>query len=101
MPRPQAVSPLTPLGEALERHRIKRGMTKAQACAACGWTNYVQWNRLLTEYRRFEPALVVRAAEAVGMDPIKALRRARVAIVPDDTIRVMKMSEVLALRTAS
>jgi hypothetical protein len=76
-------------------------MTKAEACTACGWSNYVQWNRLLTEYRRFEPGPVVRAAEAVDMDSIQALRLARVAVVPDGTTRVMTLSEVRALQRAS
>lgn len=101
MPRPQAVVPATPLGEALEQHRQARGMTRVEAYTKAGWRSHVQWNRLLTENRRFEPGKVVCAAKAVGMDPEEALRLARVAIVPDDTTRVMTMSEVLALKTAS
>jgi hypothetical protein len=101
MARQQSVVAVTPLGVELEVHRRARGMTRAAAYKAAGWRSHQQWHRLLTEDRRFEPALVIRAAKAVGMDALTALRLARVAVVPDDTCRVMTQSEVLALQNVS
>jgi hypothetical protein len=100
MARRQAV-PVTPLGQALERHRLLRKMTKAEASEAAGFKNHVLWNRLLTVSRKYDPDLIKRAAEAVGLDLLEALRLAKVAIVPNDTCRVMTFSEVLALQNAS
>ena len=97
MPRPTTVVAVTPLGTALERCRIARGMTRQEAYQKAG-TSDTQWRRLLTEHRRFEPDVIGRAAAAVGMDLDEALNLANVALVPDDTVRVMTLSEVNALR---
>lgn len=120
MGRRQTVEPVTPLGHALEAARVAAGLTRVQAYGKAGFQSHVLWNRLLTEERRFDPGVVQRAARAVGMNFLEALRLARVAVVPndtrhivkesdaarvhvipDDTARVMTMSEVEALQNAS
>lgn len=120
MGRKQTVTPVTPLGRALEVHREAAGMTRMAAYTKAGFGSHVVWNRLLTESRRFEPDVVQRAAEAVGMNLEEALRLAGIAIIPDGTLhvvkqsdmarltvvpdntnRVMRMSEVAALQNAS
>lgn len=94
MPRPTSVVASTPLGEALERHRVARGMTRRQAYRSAR-TSETQWRRLLTDpQRRFEPELLARVASAVGMDLMEALALAKVVVIPDDTERVLRESEV-------
>lgn len=93
MARPTSVVAVTPLGTALEGHRVARGMTRQEAYRSAG-TSDAQWRRLLTERRRFEPDVIARAASAVGMDLMEALTLAKVVVVPDDTERVLRASEV-------
>lgn len=120
MGRRQTLEPVTPLGRALEQAREAAGLSRVEAYTRAGFRSHVLWNRLLTEERRFEPEVVQRAARAVGMNLLEALRLARVAIVPndtrhivkesdaarvhvipDDTARVMTVSEVEALQNVS
>lgn len=96
MPKPISVVPTTALGRALEEHRHALGMTRAQAYRAAGCTDTV-WTRLLREERRFEPSLLARAARAVGMELLTALRLAKVAVVPDNASQVLRESEMTRL----
>lgn len=100
MARPQAVVPATPLGEALEQHRQARGMTKTQAYTAARMQSHELWNRLLTEQRRFDPFLIGRAAQAVGLDVPTALFLAGTDFQRDESNRIMRVSELVDLLDA-
>lgn len=100
MPRPTTVIPSTPLGRELERCRAAKGISRKAASEGAN-TSDVQWNRLLTEQRRFEPSMVRRAAEAVGLSVKDAFKLAGIAIVPDGTSRIITVSEWEQLQEAS
>jgi hypothetical protein len=100
MARATTVIPRTSLGKALERYRLAKKISRKQAYEKAR-TSDVQWTRLLTEDRKFEPNLVKRAALAVGLPVEEAFLLARIAVVPNGTSRVITKREFEELLTAS
>jgi len=91
--------PLTPLGKALEKARVDARLTRAQAIDLAQ-SSRKQWSCFLHERREFAVVPVVRAANAVGLDPAKALELIGCAVVPDSTTRTVTISELLQLQMA-
>lgn len=100
MARPTSVVATTDLGAAIERCRGAAGLTRKDVYEEAG-TSSAQYGRLLTEQRRFEVDLVCRVARAVGLEELEALRLARIAVVPDDTLQVVTLSRFHQLAAAS
>lgn len=98
MAKPITVLPTTPLGIALESHRVGKGMTRREAYEKAGSSDK-QWTRLLTLTSRFAPETVMRAADAVGMPVDVAFALAGIVIVPDDS-RVITESQLEVLRAS-
>lgn len=99
MARPISVRPLTPLGKALEECRNAASMTRSEAIRRAA-SSRAQWSRMLHDDRDFDLGPVVRAANAVGLDPTEALRLIGYAVVPDETPRAVTTSELLELQLA-
>lgn len=91
--------PLTPLGKALEEARVEAKLTRKDAIARA-LSSRKQWSCMLHEKREFLVEPVVRAANAVGLDPAKALELIGCAVVPDTTTRTVTISELLQLQMA-